>query len=53
MENFPTNKSSGSGDFTGKSYQRFRKELTPLLKLFQKVAEGETLPNLLYEATIP
>jgi len=53
VENFPTNKSLGSDDFTGKSYQGFRKELTPLLKLFQNIAEGETLPNLLYEATIP
>ena len=34
-------------------YQTFREELTPiLLKLFQNVAEGGTLPNSLYEATI-
>ena len=30
-----------------------REELTPiLLKLFQNIAEGETLPNSFYEATI-
>ena len=52
MKNFPANKSSGSDDFTGKFHQRFREEVTPLLKLFQKIAEGETLPNFFYEATI-
>ena len=39
--------------FTGKFYQTFREELTPiLLKLFQKFAEGRTLPNSFYKATI-
>ena len=34
-------------------YQTFRAVLMPiLLKLFQKFAEGETLPNSFYEATI-
>ena len=33
--------------------QTFREELTPiLLKLFQKFAEGETLPKSFYKATI-
>ena len=36
-----------------KFYQTFREELTLiLLKLFQKLAEGRTLPSSFYEATI-
>ena len=48
----PPKKIPGSNGFTGEFYQMFSKELTPvLLKLFQKIVEGRTLPNSFHEVT--
>ena len=45
-KNLPTNKGPGPDGLTGKFYQTFREYLTLMLhKLFQKTAEGETLPT--------
>ena len=49
----PKNKSPGPDGFTGELCQTFREELMAiLLKLFQKTAKEEKLPNTFYETTI-
>ena len=53
IKNLPTNKSPGPDGLIGEFYETFIEELTTiLLKLFQNTAEGGTLPNSFYKATI-
>ena len=48
-----TLQSPGPEGFTGKFYRAFKEELTPILhRLFQKIQEDRSLPNLFYEANI-
>ena len=50
IKKLPTNKSLGSNGFMGEFYQKFKKELTPILiKLFQKKKNhrGRDTPKLI------
>ena len=52
IKTLPTNKSPEPDGFTGEFYQTYNKEISILLKLFQKVEEERTLPETFYDTTI-
>ena len=54
LKNFPTNKSPGPDDFTGKFYQKCKEKLFMiLLKLFQKIEEKGTLQKHCIQSPSP
>ena len=52
IRKLPTNKRPGTESFTSEFHHTFIEELTPILKLFQKIEEQGTHPNSFYKAGI-
>lgn len=50
---FPVKKKAMPDGLTGKFYQRFKEELTVLLKFFQTIEEEGTLPKSFNKMSIP
>ena len=53
IKRLPTNKSPGPDSFTGKFYQTFKEESTPILLKLSKKSKKGTLSNSFYKANIP
>jgi len=51
IKNLPTNKSPGPDGFIGEFYQTYKEDLTPVLKLFQKMEEEGMLLNSSHESS--
>ena len=53
INTFPKHEAVGPNGFTGKFYQRFKKEIIPILyNLFQRIEAEGLLPNSFFESSI-
>lgn len=53
IKNLPMKRSPGPDGFTGRFYQTFKEELTPIpLKIFQKIEHEGTVPKPCFESSI-